>query len=240
MTPTENEIARVSAECLAILPLEDITLGDEYGYTCLPLCVIDAVWSIGVRYAGVQNVISRYCAYFGIPSGNGTQPHCVRDLFASMQDKGAEWFAANVFQNAQRTSTRNGILKAEAVYRFAEVLNRHGIDTLDDVPKIGWYDELTQEMRQPYAQEILAIPGQKSGVSLSYFYMLTGSTGIVKPDRMVFRFLMEILDRSLTDDDAQYLLCHVSRELNAAYPLLTPRSLDHLIWKHQSGRMVSQ
>ena len=27
--------------------------------------------------------------------------------------------------------------------------------------------------------------GSKEGISLSYFYMLTGSSGLVKPDRMV-------------------------------------------------------
>lgn len=31
------------------------------------MCVIDAVFSIGVRYEGVRRVVDRYCQYFSLP-----------------------------------------------------------------------------------------------------------------------------------------------------------------------------
>jgi hypothetical protein len=133
----------------------------------------------------------------------------------------------------QRTSTRNGILKSEAVFRFASVLHKHGVDSLDDVPKITWYENLKAEMQKPYAQEILTIPGQRSGISLVYFSMLTGSTGLVKPDRMVITFLEDIVQHPVGQEQAQYLLSYASKCLNDEFPLLTPRALDHEIWNYQ-------
>ena len=125
-----DEIEILSARCKSELQLETAELGSEYGYHYLPLCVIDAVWSIGARYGGVRNVVSRYCSYFGLNDDNYQGQHCVQDLYLAMQEKGFDWFAQEVFQNAQRTSVRNGILKSEAVNRFASVLHKHGMNTI--------------------------------------------------------------------------------------------------------------
>jgi hypothetical protein len=38
-----------------------------------------------------------------------------------------------MFGNHQRTSTRNGILKAEATLRFAQTPAKHGIEHLQDM-----------------------------------------------------------------------------------------------------------
>lgn len=231
-----DEVEKVVTRCKSVLKLETATLGSEYGYNCLPLCVIDAVWSIGVRYSGVQNVVSRYCAHFGLKTDPLREQHGIKALVSAMQAQGVTWFAQEVFKNAQRTSTQNGILKADAVYRFASVLHRHDMNTVQDIPKISWYEDLKTEFRKPYARELLAIPGQRSGISLTYFFMLTGSSGIMKPDRMVNGFLKETLMRDITDEDAQRLLSYASRRLNAEFPQMTPRRLDHEIWKYQSGR----
>jgi len=234
-----DEVERIVACCKAVLPLERAELGGEYGYNCLPLCVIDAVWSIGVRYGGVKNVVARYCTHCGLHTDAACEQHGIEDFLHTMQAQGVLGFADKVFRNAQRTSTRNGILKAEAVYLFASVLHKHGMNTMKDVPKILWYEDLHHELCKPYAQEILTLPGQRSGISLSYFYMLTGSSGLVKPDRMVFRFLTETLGRDVTDVDSQRLISYASRRLNTGNPQMTPRMLDHQIWKYQSGRNTS-
>ncbi len=234
-----NEVENLAAYCKLVLKLETANLGSEYGYACLPLCVIDAVWSIGVRYGGVKNVVSRYSAHFDLRSDSVREQHCLSDLVGAIQSHGVAWFTKEVFQNAQRTSTRSGILKAEAVFLFASALHRHGINRIEDMPKITQYENLADEIKKPYAQELLTIPGQRSGVSLFYFYMLTGSSGIVKPDRMVNGFLKDALGREVTNDDSQHLLSHVSRHLTADFPLMTPRMLDHEIWKYQSGRAAS-
>lgn len=39
------------------------TLPEEFFYNSLDLCVIDAVFSIGVNYSGVKNVVTRYKEY---------------------------------------------------------------------------------------------------------------------------------------------------------------------------------
>ena len=235
-----NDIKRIVARCTEVLPLETAQLGAEYGYQCLPLCVIDAVWSIGVRYGGVKNVVSRYCDYFALHNELVQEQHSIHDLIRSMDEKGIIWFRDEVFQNAQRTSTRGGISKAEAVYMFASTLHKHGMNTVRDIPKISWYEDLRDEINKPYAQELLSIPGQRSGISLSYFFMLTGSSGLVKPDRMVIAFLKETLNREVKENEAQRLLAYASQQLNAEFPLMTPRMLDHQIWKYQSGRHVTQ
>ena len=39
------------------------TLPEEFFYNSFDLCVIDAVFSIGVKYTGVKNVVARYKEY---------------------------------------------------------------------------------------------------------------------------------------------------------------------------------
>lgn len=46
--------------CRAAIPnAATIEVAEQYGYASLPLCVIDSVFSIGVRYESVRNVIER-------------------------------------------------------------------------------------------------------------------------------------------------------------------------------------
>ena len=234
----KDSVKKIAEYSKSVLRLETANLGSEYGYDCLPLCIIDAVWSIGVRYGGVKNVVNRYKNHFGLEDKSIREKHSLCEMLDAIQTRGISNFSQDVFQNTQRTSTCNGILKSEAVLLFASILHRHGIDKNEDVPKIVWYQDLYEEMKKPYAREILALPGQKSGISLSYFYMLTGSSGIVKPDRMVNGFLKNALEveGEVTIEEAQYLLSYASRYLIEEFPQITPRSLDHEIWKYQSGR----
>ena len=50
--------------CKRYLSLDKDVLGDEYYYQSLPLCIIDAVFSIGIKYQTVQKVVQRYCNFF--------------------------------------------------------------------------------------------------------------------------------------------------------------------------------
>ncbi|MCX6381634.1 MAG: hypothetical protein NT023_19525 [Armatimonadetes bacterium] len=228
-----DDITRLAERCKTALPLSVANLGAEYGYKCLPLCVIDAVWSIGVRYGSVRNVVSRYEAHFHLEDTAAQSHHTITDMVSAMQASGLPYFTDHIFQNRQRTSTRNGILKTEAVFQFASTLLRHNMNTIDDVPKIEWFENLGNEMSHPYAEEILSIPGQTSGIALTYFYMLTGSPGLVKADRMVIDFLQETLNKSVSLYDAQRFISYASQKLCADFPEMTPRMLDHQIWKYQ-------
>lgn len=52
--------------------------------------------------------------------------------------------------------------KSEAVFLFAKVLNKYGIDYFQDMPKL--YSNYLY-----ISEEIMQISGQRSGISLKYF-----------------------------------------------------------------------
>jgi hypothetical protein len=56
------DIARLVAYAERVLDLAHARHGEGYFYQSLPLCVLDAVFSLGVRYQAVRNVVARYCA----------------------------------------------------------------------------------------------------------------------------------------------------------------------------------
>lgn len=234
-----GEIERIAAYADRVLPLQSAHLSDDYFYQSLPLCVIDAVYSIGVRYAGVQRVVERYCQTYGLRKTRAVpydipprdEQESISALCEKMERQGVQDFAANVFQNLQRTSTRSGILKAEAVLAFAQVLRAHGVEHLQDIPAAAGDAALEQAIRQ--------IPGQTSGISLQYLWMLAGSDDFIKPDRMILRFLQEAIGRTVTVREAPDLLRAATSQLQSRYPQLTPRVLDHEIWKHQRGQPVA-
>jgi hypothetical protein len=232
---TPPDIQRLAECCERRLPLKDAALGGEYGYRCLPLCVIDAVWSIGVRYAGAKNVVDRYTDFFTRRYPDDRE-HSIEEFLNAINEQGAEQFASSVFRNRQRTSSRNGILKAEAVVRFGCALHAGSINYIADVPKVAWYEDLPKILDQPFAREIVKIPGQGSGISMSYFLMLSGSEGLAKPDRMVLGFIATCIGREVDPHEALALVSHASRLLKERYSKMTPRALDHEIWKYQSGK----
>ena len=89
--------------------------------TDLLLAMIDAVWSIGVRAGGVANVIARYVEL------RGDAAHTCAEFVACVDGLGGPEAFADAVRNRQRTSTTNGILKAEAVYRQAAMLAEEGV-----------------------------------------------------------------------------------------------------------------
>jgi hypothetical protein len=230
-----TDVSIIATHAKNVLPLASAQLSDEYFYQSLPLCVIDAVYSIGVRFEGVRNTIHRYCDQFNLqrirtPKNVLPQQHeqeSVSNFCKRAEEYGPDAMAINVFSNRQRTSTRNGILKSEAAYLFAAVLRKYGIEYLQDVGSAVHNHELEKN--------ILAIPGQTSGISLKYFFMLSGSDDLIKPDRWILSFLA-ILGRPVSLSEAQELLAGTTNQLRAAYPHLTPRLLDQEIWKYQRGR----
>lgn len=215
-----------------------VRLSDEYYYQSLPLCVIDAVFSIGVKYEGVRNVTQRFAKHAGIDrirKDRGVVPSISEQLSVSEYRRrygtqNASVLADEVFQNRQRTSTQNGILKAEAVGRFMQVLAKYKVDYLQDMERI-WDDSRFEE-------EIKGIPGQRSGISLQYFFMLAGNDDLIKPDRMIMRFLERVFPgRSFDEKQATEALQVASKLLKANHGLeVSPRALDHLIWRVERKR----
>lgn len=228
-----NESITVAQFCKQNFRLSEAKLGDEYYYQHLSLCVIDAIFSINARYSSVQNVVERYCRFYNLQNYRNNYT-CLPDrvdqesistFLKKFNETSLETFTTKIFNNRCRTSSRSGILKSEAVFQFASVLQVHAIEYLQDVPNII--------SNVPFEQSIISIPGQTSGLSLRYFLMLAGSDDLIKPDRMIVRFLQMVLNKSITPKEAQCIISEASFQLRDMYPTITPRFLDNVIWKWQ-------
>jgi hypothetical protein len=161
-----------------------------------------------------------------VPSLNDQEP--LSALVEKMSTLGIMQFAAGIFKNRQPTSPRNGILKAEAVFRFTTVLTDAGVNFLQDIPPRVSDSNLEATLRR--------IPGQTSGISISYFFMLAGTEDLIKPDRMIGRFLRRHLGYEPSPAEAQSLISGACEILRTKYPDLTPRLLDYVIWSHERAR----
>lgn len=213
----------------------------DYLYGHLSQCVLSAVFSINSHANAERNVVKRYAAYANLNpryrQERGTMLSKANqqslDLFCKdIEEVGAKTFAEEVVQNRQRTSTRSGILKAEAAYHFASVLVKHDVLCMQDIDKV--MENLSFE------KEIQGIRGQGSGVSLCYFYMLVSNDMLIKPDRMIIRFLEGVLGRPIKCNEPQKLLTATVEMIQSRYPGLTPRLLDNYIWSRERNKNLHQ
>jgi len=232
MTDTKT-IEIITKYSLVNLDLKGSGKGWEYYYASMPLCVVDSVFSIGVKYEGVTNTVSRLVKYYNI-GNRAKRKHTIPDkkdqisttkFLSLFGDNKAEFLSKEVFGNKQRTSTTNGILKVEAVLRFLNVLKDFNIEYYQDIEKVI--------NNNSFDFCIKNIPGQKSGISLKYFLMLSGSKDLIKPDRMVLRFLETATGKKYSLDDCQTVLTAVTNEINKLGYDLTPQLLDNAIWNFQ-------
>lgn len=213
--------------CGNLFDLAKATLSNSYYYSALPLCVIDAVFSIGGKYTSTLNTVLRYSSRFNIAPYNYQRTHTpanhtISDFICILDAVGVNNSATTIYQNHQRTSSRNGILKAEAVYRFAKILQENGIESFADLNSASDLSFIGNCVKQ--------IPGQKSGLSWQYFLMLAGDDSLAKPDRHVIRFIEKHLGFKPTITEAQQLLTDVVSILSSTYPNITVRLLDYTIW----------
>jgi hypothetical protein len=205
----------------------------HYGYQNVPFCIINSVFSIGAKYTGVKNVVQRYADYFQLNAVNAeTQTSSlyhvkltVSDFIRTFDEMGVERMVSEVFKNRQRTSTRNGILKAEACRRVAGVLQAGGIELITDLEKFQQTPSIERNFRE--------IPGQKSGISFVYLLMLMGDQSRAKPDRQVLRFLRSALGTRVNVEDVQPLFEQTVGILKQGHPDVTVRGIDQQIWKLQ-------
>lgn len=221
---TKDEVERLVVACLLHL---DWSLDAERDYTFagLPACVIEATWSPSSRFEHTQLVLQRYCAAYGLPYCIHVRigpEETISECLARFEEKGAEGMREEVFDNRQRTSPRWGITKAEAVEHVMRALQKHRIETMEDLRTHPRLDDVERAVRR--------IPGQRSGISFAYLRMLAGDKGVVKPDRMVQRFVERTMDRTVRVRDAQALVMAAAAALARFKPGVTPRALDYLIW----------
>ena len=197
------------------------------GYPDLARCILDSVWSTGVNYGGVKNVIGRYAALPGYSPSNDS-----KQLAAVIDGAGGPAAFADEVNNYQRTSTRNGILKAQAIREAAQVMIDHVIFTTDDLKS-----RHTAQTAAFAGTETAwkAIRGQGSGITWTYCQMLAGIEG-VKPDRMIRRFVATALEiRSVDADYAGQLVTRAALRLAEKHGAgaVTLGRLDYAIWSYE-------
>ena len=197
----------------------------------LPICLIEAVFSIAANNTSSQNTYLSYMRYYHIHSEEATgiilPEHTIDEFIDHVESfRDIHEFTDAVLKNHQRTSSKNGILKSEAVYEIAKVLQKYQINSLAD------FQGCSGERYCNLEKEILNIKGQSSGIMLKYLHMLAGSENTVKPDRMLMRFINSV-NPEVTIDDAQALISDCVSLLKKDNQNVTPRLLDYLIWDYQ-------
>ncbi len=226
-------IYRLVDYCESVFDLSKAKLGDEYFYQSITSCIIDAIFSIGITYDQTKKVVESYNEYFNLKiyRSNNKYPSILKqdsidDLIKRYDNIGIEKMANDIYKNRCRTSThKNSILKSEAVYLFALLIKKYGINYLQDIRNIINNKDFEYQVRK--------IPGQTTGISLDYFYMLSGDETFVKVDRMMIRFFENAIGYIPDKYQIRQIIIDIVKILNKKFPNLTPRILDHQIWLYQ-------
>jgi hypothetical protein len=217
------------------LNLADAELRDEHFYANLPLCIIDAVYSIGVKYEGTRRTAIRWAKAqrpeWPMDRRTSSHEHTVTDFIGAMSPFTDDQLANDIFENRQRTSTKSGILKALAVREFAIALQKAGINCfadMDDVPKLEMAEGLVRKNT-----------GQSSGISFDYFSLLAGKQ-LVKADRMIVRFVEDAGGSAVNPNVAKDAVIGAAKILCKEFSKVDARLLDSEIWGYESKKAASK
>lgn len=205
----------------------------ERQWVSLSFCVLDAVYSIGANYDHhVVPVVKRVAGDFGVDSlaadpaavTSMADPVPLAKLLRRYTDPD---MLITVTKNRQYTSTRGGIRKADAVLRYAKILDQHGVDSLAD----GRAALSNEQQMEQIDHGLRTVPGEgAAGVRRGYLWMLVGDQKTVKPDRMVLRWLARN-GFSVDVGGARSLLREVSESLTDRLDrVVSPWDVDHAIW----------
>ncbi len=223
MAVTEDEIKSLVEYCETHLGDPELwTTPDGYPNS-LALCIIDALYSTGSHYSSVVNVIERYKASRGTKDGAVALAQSIRDA------GGARGWATSIAHNLKPANTRPGaLLKAEIIEQAADLMIKHGIDTVPDFISHVEGDLASNPVQKDWKK----LPSQSSGITYSYLLMLTGLPS-VRPDRMILRFLGQALgnDSAVDPQTAVELISETAKAMK-----VDPRALDHIAWRAASGR----
>jgi hypothetical protein len=206
----------------------------ERRWVSLSLCIVDAVWSIGANYDRVVIPLVRNLATkLGVeqPTVPAQEPIGADPLPATRLAEVALDVLTGL-TNRQRTSTRHGILKADAALRHAHVFLEHDATTLGDV-----IDLFADEDRFVAVDAALrSIPGEGAhGVRRGYLWMLVGQDDLIKPDRMVLRWFRHhgvVVDPAGARNVIVKLVTVIGPRLGRD---VTAWEIDHALWSAGRG-----
>lgn len=227
----ETDVDNLVATCRELFGDESRWIEGRGYPDSLALCIMDSIWSTGPTYQSVLNVVARYSAFRltngGLADGDGTE-----ELLDTFEKVGGSDAFANLVKNHKPAHTHPGaLLKAEIVRQTAAVLSGMGITTMADVRAEYAQDQHLTRIKKVW----LSLPSQSSGVTFNYFVILAGYQS-VKPDRMINRFIEKhtgLTSRQIGVNQATDMI----RRVADAYPTQA-RKLDHVIWRHVSGRPI--
>jgi hypothetical protein len=197
----------------------------------LSYCVLDAVWSIGAVYdTVVAPLVWRVAAANGdsaplVPVSERMPPDPLP--LPLLLERYPDTAVLQALTNSQRTSPRGGIPKADAALRFARILVNHDVLDLRKAERL-----LAAETRYGLVDADLAVvPGDGfGGVRRGYLWMLIGDDELIKPERMVLRWLAR-QGHQVDAAQARVLIEEVAQELTRRLrQRVTPWMVDHAIW----------
>lgn len=232
-TDFAGEAQRLTEVCRSIFKDESRWITADGYPDSLALSIIDSIYSTGSKYKAVINVVNEYRTHRKAQGGDSDRDG-TSELLQTFKEAGGSAGWAELVNNRKPAHTKKDApLKAEVIRMAAELLEGEGL-------QITTQDELraayaSKERRKKLKKAWLDLPSQSSGVTYNYLLILAGFQS-VKPDRMVIRFVAEHagLDaKKLTPMETAELIMQVAE----LYPT-QPRRLDHVIWRHVSGREV--
>lgn len=196
------------------------------GYKSAPICALDSVFSIGVKYASVKNVVNNFLHWLGdLPKETEITTSEVLDRIGYRTDTEL----SGLLNNFQRTDTHeNSILKSEAYILFLQVMQRFNVETCEDIARM--VDD------QDFQSTIKSIRGQSSGLTLEYLFILARIESYVKVDRHITRFAQTATGKGNLSKEQIINIVRTASKYMACqnHPGMNARWLDHLIWTYQS------
>lgn len=199
------------------------------GYESTALAILDSIYSTGHHYSGVINALGKYRA---ARRGEGGDPE--QDAASDFVEAVDRWGgAAGLVERTNNwpTSSKPGApRKADAAYGAATILTAQGLETAADVRAA--LTAADQQDDSAVKRLWLGLPGQRSGLTWTYFLMLCGVPG-VKADRMVVRYVSAAVGETVDAREARRLVGWAAQEFGVGQI-----KLDHAIWRQESGREI--
>ena len=239
MSTVQLDPAEVHAVSIAVKELGPEPRKARWAH--LSLCILDATFSIGLKYdAVVSPLVFRYAEFAKLSpvifrgpelqTAMSPRPdeQTLTEFLCSIHDFTDEYLADKVLRSNTRTSTTNGILKSAATRQLAEVLVGEGVQTLRDVETL--LSDSQSARLATVEKRLKAVKGSGTqGIRTGYIWMTAGDDNHVKPDRHVLKWLQNVLGRKVTVSEARNLLQEAATALQ-----LTPWIVDHTIWNNMA------